>query len=114
MPETIGAAPLVPFHCTSVPSAETPSRRSLGAERPIVMPCVEASLLAVPEGSTPPTASTPGMVAGAPTRDVPLPRLPAATTTTTSWSKAYWNASSQLGSQSNVFVVSDMLMTVAP
>jgi hypothetical protein len=47
MPATIGAAPLVPFHCTSWPSAETPSSCSLGAEMPIVMPCVDASSLAV-------------------------------------------------------------------
>ena len=46
MPATIGAAPLVPFHRTSPPSAETPTRSSLGAETPIVMPCVEASRLA--------------------------------------------------------------------
>ena len=54
------------------------------------------------------------MVAGAPTSLVPLPRLPAAATTTTSWSKAYMNASSQLSGQSRVLRVSDMLMTSAP
>ena len=53
-------------------------------------------------GRRPATVSTPGIVAGAPTRVVPLPRLPAATTTTTSWSNAYRNASSQLSSQSRV------------
>ena len=88
MPATIGAAPLVPFHSTSRPSAETPTRSSLGADTPIVMPCVDASTLALPCGSTPATVSTPGIVAGAPTRVVPLPRLPAATTTTTSLSNA--------------------------
>ena len=88
MPATIGAAPLVPLQSTSLPSAETPTRSSLGAETPIVMPWVDASTLARPSGSTPATVSTPGIVAGAPTGVVPLPRLPAATTTTTSWSNA--------------------------
>ena len=45
-------------------------------------------MLAVPVWSTPPTVSTPGMVAGAPMMFVPLPLFPAATTTTTSC----WNA----------------------
>ena len=45
-------------------------------------------MLAVPVWSTPPTVSTPGIVAGAPMMFVPLPRLPAATTTTTSCSNA--------------------------
>ena len=58
--------------------------------------------------------STPGIVAGAPTVDVPLPRLPAATTITTSLSKAYWNALSQLVSQSVVLVVKERLMMSAP
>ena len=88
IPATIGAAPLVPFHVTRRPSAETPRSSSLGADTPIVMPWVDASTLAFPVGSTPATVSTPGMVAGAPTRVVPLPRLPAATTTTTSFSNA--------------------------
>ena len=48
MPATIGAAPLVPFQSTSPPSAETPTSSSLGAETPIVMPCVDASRLAWP------------------------------------------------------------------
>lgn len=78
------------------------------------MPCVEASTLARPCGSTPATVSTPGIVAGAPTPVVPLARLPAATTITTSFSNAYRNASSQLSGQSGTFVVSDMLMTSAP
>ena len=60
-------APLVPFHCTSWPSAETPRSSSLGAEMPIVIPCVDASTLAAPARFTPPTVSTPGIVAGAPT-----------------------------------------------
>jgi hypothetical protein len=54
------------------------------------------------------------MVAGAPTSSVPLPLLPAATTTTTSWSNAYWKASSHDGSQVRVFVVNDRLMMSAP
>src|SRR5690606_33864073 len=77
-------------------------------------PCVDASTLALPERSTPPTVSTPGIVAGAPTRVVPLPRLPAATTMTTSCSNAYRKASSQLSGQSATLVVRDMLMTSAP
>src|SRR5690606_21854650 len=109
-PATMGDAPLVPRQSLSSPSAETPSSPSLGAEMPIVIPCVDASTLAVPVWSTPPTVSTPGIVAGAPMTSVPLPRLPAATTTTTSCSYAYRNASSQLWSQSSVFVVNDMLM----
>jgi hypothetical protein len=64
--------------------------------------------------SQPPTVSTPGIVAGAPTRLVPLPLLPAATMTTTSLSNAYWNASSQVSSQSRVFVVKERLITSAP
>jgi len=45
---------------------------------------------------------------------VPLPLLPAATTTTTSCSNAYRKASSQLGSQSRVLVVKERLMMSAP
>ncbi len=37
----------------AVPSADTPRSFSLGAETPIVMPCVDASTLARPVGSTP-------------------------------------------------------------
>src|SRR3546814_7362962 len=99
--------------CTRGPSADAPMSCSPGADTAMVMPCVDASTLATPEGSTPPTGRTPGIVAGAPTRVVPLPRLPAATTMTTSWSKAYRKASSHDGSHSGVFVVSDMLMTCA-
>jgi hypothetical protein len=78
------------------------------------MPCELASKLAFLLRSTPATVSTPGIVAGAPTWVVPLPRLPAAATTTTSWSNAYMKASSQLSGQSAVLRVSDMLMTSAP
>src|SRR5690606_30231112 len=67
-----------------------------------------------PPASTPATVSTPGIVAGAPTCVVPLPRLPAAATTTTLFSVAYRNASSQLSGQSIVLRVSDMLMMSAP
>ena len=49
---------------------------------------VDASSLAVPLRETPPTVRTPGIVAGAPTSSVPLPLLPAATTTTTSCENA--------------------------
>ena len=54
----------------------------------MVMPWLEASKLAAPDRSTPATVRTPGIVAGAPTSVVPLPRLPAAATTTTSSSCA--------------------------
>ena len=114
MPATIGAAPLVPFHRTSDPPGETPRSCSLGAATPMVIPWVEASWLAWPDGVTPATVKTPGIVAGAPTRVVPLPRLPAATTTTTSCENAYWKAVSHDGSQSSVLVVNDRLITFAP
>ncbi len=88
MPATIGVAPLVPLQVTYWPPGMTPTSSSLGAATPIVMPCDDASQLAEPFSSTPETVSTPGMVAGAPTSTVPLPRLPAAATTTTSFSIA--------------------------
>src|SRR3954465_48347 len=113
-PATSGVAPLVPSHCTYPPPGLAPTSCSLGADTPIVIPCDEASKLALPARLTPATVSTPGIVAGAPTSFVPLPRLPAAATRTTSCAKAYWNASSQLGGQSRVLRVRDMLITDAP
>src|ERR1700710_1552717 len=113
-PDTMGVDPLVPSHCTYVPPGTAPSSCSLGAETPMVMPCDDASLLAFWFLSTPATVRTPGMVAGAPTSVVPLPRFPAAATITTLCCIALRNALSQLSGQASVLRVSDMLMMLAP
>jgi len=81
MPATIGVAPLVPCQKRWPPPGIAPISASLGAITPIVMPWEDASPLARPKRSTPPTVSTPGIVAGADTCSVPLPRLPAAAIT---------------------------------
>src|SRR5690625_1215236 len=99
-PVTKGAAPDVPDQCVYLSSGSAPMSGSAGAATPMVMPSVEASQEALPSSSNPATVSTPGMVAGAPTILDPDARFPAATTTTTSCSSAYKNASSQDSGQS--------------
>ena len=81
---------------------------------PIVKPLTEDSAEGFDSRSTPATAITPGIEAGADTCSVPSDRFPTAATTTTSFSKAYKNASSQLFGQETEFLVRERFMTVAP
>src|SRR5690625_2181958 len=113
-PLTNGAAHEVPDQCVYSSSGRSPISGSAGAATPMVMPSVDASHDALPSSSKPATVSTPGMVAGAPTTLEPEARLPAATTTTTSCSSAYKNASSQDSGQSCAEEASEILMTSAP
>src|SRR6476620_4277650 len=80
----------------------------------MLIPCEEASTLAVFLRSRPATVRTPGMVAGAPTWVLPPTRLPAAATITTSFCSAYRNAASQLWGHWGEVLPSEMLMTFAP
>ena len=84
MPATMGVAPLVPAQIEVSPAGgdtdEVFARRR-DRDRDPLGRGVEAAL---PFWSTPATVSTPGIVAGAPTSVVPLPRFPAAATMTTS------------------------------
>ena len=114
IPETIGVAPLVPDHNRYSPPGKAPIKSSAGAVTPIDNPLVEKSLDGIPLRSRPPTDITPGIVAGAETSWVPSALLPAAATTTTSFSNAYKNALSQLTGQETEFLVSERLITFAP
>src|SRR6478752_2302903 len=113
-PATIGVEPDVPAHSAYLPPGSPPTRFSAGAATPMLIPCEEASTLAVFLRSRPATVRTPGMVAGAPTWVLPPTRLPAAATMTTSFCSAYRNAASQLWGHWGVVLPSEMLITLAP
>src|SRR5690625_2182570 len=114
IPETRGAAPEVPDQWAYSSPGNATTSGSAGAATPMVMPSVEASHDAVPSSSSPATVRTPGMVAGAPTTLDPDARLPAATTTTTSFSSACKKALTQDSGQSWAEEAREILMTSTP
>ena len=114
IPATIGAAPLVPFQNTRLPEAVAPGSLSLGATTETVDPGVDANDDTLRSRLIPPTTSTPGIVAGAPTLSVPLPLLPAATTTSTSFFSAARNASSHSSDHHSRFMTRERTMMSAP
>src|SRR5690625_3460425 len=113
-PDTNGAAPDVPDQCVYLSSGSAPISGSAGAATPMVIPWVEASHEALPSSSSPATVSTPGIVAGAPTISDPDARLPAATTTTTSFCSACRKAWSHDSGHSWPDEAKEILITSAP
>ena len=104
----------MPFHITRLPDAVAPGSFSLGATTVTVEPGVEANVEMRLSRFIPPTTTTPGIVAGAPTLSVPLPLFPAATTTSTFAFSAARKASSQFVDHHSRFITSDMTMMSAP
>ena len=84
----MGADAEVPVQLAYPSPGVAPTSCSAGPATAIEIPCDDESQPACPSWSTPPTVSTLGMVAGAPTCTRPLPRFPAAATIRTSFSSA--------------------------